>query len=297
MNLIQLRYFQGVCSYGNITKAAKEMHISQPSVTNAIQQLESEFGINLFIRQGKHLILTKEGEFFLEQIGPLLERVDNIEEIMKDLGGKHRSLRIGIPPMIGTFLFPYLFHNFNKLYPDVHLDIKEYGSLTTKQMIQDELIDIAIVLLDEYTENRYNCINILKTQLLFCFSPNCSLANKESISISDIGNMPIILMNEGSIQNYIIKKMFKDAGIEPNVLIYTNQLYTIKEFIHINNAGAFLLDEVIDNDSSLIGKPIKPDIHMNIGLIWKKGRNLYSNATQFIGFTKKFVNNLEKKQL
>lgn len=62
MKFIQLKYFQTVCKYNNLTRAAKELHISQPGLTHVIHELEQEFGLTLFLRQNKGLILTEQGK-------------------------------------------------------------------------------------------------------------------------------------------------------------------------------------------------------------------------------------------
>ena len=76
MTLVQLKYFQTVCKYNNITRASNELHISQPSLSNAIKDLEKEFGISLFYRFSKGLVLTEEGSLFLEETNHLLEHAD-----------------------------------------------------------------------------------------------------------------------------------------------------------------------------------------------------------------------------
>lgn len=288
MKLIQLRYFQGICRYGSVTKAAKELHISQPSVTSSIQELESELGVNLFHRHGKRLILTQEGEFFLKQAENILERVDTLEETMKDLGGRNNHIRIGVPPMIGTFLFPDMFNEFNKMYPYINLEIQEYGSQQTKQQVEEELIDLAIVVLDEQTEERFHYLPIISTQLVYCVDYGNPLSKMKTINISEIGRQPLILMKSDSFQNVVINQKFEEAGIKPNVLFYSNQLYTIKRFVQHNNIGAFLFEEIILHDSDIVGIPFDPPIPIPIGLIWKKDKYMYSSATDFINFTKKY---------
>lgn len=291
MKLVQLRYFQGVCRYGNITKAAKELHISQPSITSSIQELESEFGVNLFHRHGKRLILTQEGEFFLKQVENILEKVDTLEETMKDLGGRNNHIRIGVPPMIGTFLFPDMFNEFNKMYPNIDLEIQEYGSLQTKQQVEDELVDLAIVILDEQTEEVFNFLPITNTQLVYCVAESNPLSKMTAINIQEISKQSLILMKPDSFQNVVINKRFQEFGIKPKVLLYSNQLYTIKRFVQHNNIGAFLFEEIISNDSDIVGIPFDPPIPITIGLIWKKDRYMYSSATDFINFTKNYQYN------
>lgn len=288
MKLIQLRYFEGVCKYGNITKAAKELHVSQPSITSSIQELEGEFGVNLFHRHGKRLILTQEGEFFLKQVESVLEKVDTLEETMKDLGGRNNHIRIGVPPMIGTFLFPDMFIEFNKMYPYIDLEIQEYGSLQTKKQVEEELVDLAIVILDEQTEDAFNSLPIASTQLVYCVAKRNPLSKMTTINIHEIKKHPMVLMKSDSFQNAVINKRFQEFGINPKVLLYSNQLYTIKRFVQHNNIGAFLFEEIIVNDPDVVGIPFDPPIPITIGLIWKKDRYMYSSATDFINFTKQY---------
>ena len=69
MKISQLRYFMTVCRYNNITKAAEELYVSQPAISSSIKDLETEFGVKLFYRQNNKLLLTDEGEYFLDKVG------------------------------------------------------------------------------------------------------------------------------------------------------------------------------------------------------------------------------------
>lgn len=73
MKLSQLKYFQVVCKHNNLTRAAEELHISQPGLTHVIQEMEQEFGLTLFLRRNKGLVLTEEGRKFLEEANLLLQ--------------------------------------------------------------------------------------------------------------------------------------------------------------------------------------------------------------------------------
>ena len=288
MKIMQLRYYREVCRYGSITKASKELHISQPTITNAIHDLEKEFSVNLFHRQKKSLILTHEGKCFWEQVEILLDRIDTVERNMKNLGGQNNHIQIGIPPMIGTVLFPSMFSEFYKAYPEIKLEVQENGSLLTKQQVLEDQLDLAIVILDEEIEKEFNCFPIMVTQLVYCVNKSNPISQKTSVNISELIDEPIILMKSGSFQNVNIKKRFEEINIQPNIILYSNQLNTIKEFIQYNNAGAFLFEDVILNDADIIGIPLNPPMLIKIGLIWKKGKHNYSGATQFISFTKNY---------
>ena len=105
MNINQLVYFVTVVKYNNITKAAKELYISQPAISLAIKDLEKEFGLTLFKRKNNVLTLTQHGKYLYDLSMPLIQEYNNVNERMNDYINKHSTLNLGIPPMLGTFLF------------------------------------------------------------------------------------------------------------------------------------------------------------------------------------------------
>lgn len=267
LKLAQLQYFQAVCKYNNVTRAAENLHISQPSVSNAIHELETEFGVNLFHRLNKHLSLTMEGEYFLEQANEILDKVDKLSSRMSDFGNNKKSIKIGVPPMIGTFLFPSIFSKFKALYPQINLEIVEYGSTNTTKLVYNDTLDLAVVITNEINNPELNILNILDTQVQYCVNTSNKFANCDVVDVNMIKDEPIVLMKEGSYQNTLIKNMFKSQNLVPNVILASNQLYTIKNFISNNIASAFLLKEVVDKQSDIVGIPLKEPIHIKIGLI------------------------------
>lgn len=102
MKLSQLKYFQVVCKHNNLTRAAEELHISQPGLTHVIHELEQEFGLTLFLRQNKGLVLTEEGRKFLEEANLLLQQSDYFISRMKFLGQSNQIIRMGLPPASAT---------------------------------------------------------------------------------------------------------------------------------------------------------------------------------------------------
>lgn len=288
MKIMQLRYFVEVCRNQSVTKAAGQLHISQPSVTSAIRELEKEFGVNLFYRQKKTMILTKEGEYLYRQGEEILSQTDELERTMKNFGSKNKNVKIGVPPMIGTFVFPGLFREFREHYPDLTLEIQEYGSVQTRQQVQNDLLDAAIVILDENTEREFHCMPMMETQLVLTVARDNPLASMAYVNLDELRREPLVLMKEGSFQNMQIKKKFREAGITPNVILYSSQIYTIKQFVHYNNAGAFLFRDLVTDDPELAGIPFEPPIPIRIGLIWKRGKYIYNGTTNFIKFTKEY---------
>ena len=109
MKLTQLEYFCVAARYHNITKASKELFVTQPSVSNAIKALEEEFGVNLFYRNNNKLTLTPEGEIFYKQAEELLAHADSVASEFHELRKKITPVRIGMPPMLGSIYIPDLY--------------------------------------------------------------------------------------------------------------------------------------------------------------------------------------------
>ena len=114
MKLTQLRYFQGICRWGSLSRAARELHISQSVLSGTIKELEEEFGVLLFSRSGRGLVLTKEGEFFLGEAESLLDHADQVEERMGQFKNAGQTVHLGVSPMLSVLLFPRLLARFQR---------------------------------------------------------------------------------------------------------------------------------------------------------------------------------------
>ena len=141
MKLTQLYYFQTICKYQNITRAATELHISQPSLSNAIKELENEFGVPLFFRLSKGLALTDEGRVLLAETDKLLQQAEHLASSMNALKTAGQTIRLGVPPMLAALIFPQLLQAFHAAYPDVSLQMVENGSLTNRNLVLDGVLD------------------------------------------------------------------------------------------------------------------------------------------------------------
>ena len=138
MKLTQLEYFCVAARYHNITKASKELFVTQPSVSNAIKALEEEFGVNLFYRNNNKLTLTPEGEIFYKQAEELLAHADSVASEFHELRKKITPVRIGMPPMLGSIYLPDLYISLRQEFPEVDFHLYEYGSVKACEQVMEE---------------------------------------------------------------------------------------------------------------------------------------------------------------
>ncbi len=286
MKLLQLRYFYTACQYNNITEASRALFVSQPAITNAIRDLEEEFGVTLLQRLNRGVQLTEEGEFFLSRITELLKHADQVNEMMKDRGQKRKLIRLGVPPMIGTCLFPDIYKAFKLLYPEIQIDTREHGSRDLLKLLDRDYLDLVILPTNEIPVSDYNIINFSNAETVFCVSNSHSLADKKKVTVDDCLTQPLVLFHSGFYHTTLVNKIFRERGAEPNVIHTSTQLETIIQFIRKDIACGFLFDEVVNNSSGVRGISFDPPISIQVGLVCKKNHQMFTAMIDFIQFIK-----------
>lgn len=282
MDLRQLEYFQAVGRMNNITRAAAALHVSQPSITISIQRLEEELGVVLFDRGKKQLSLTAEGKVFLSRVDRILKDLEDAVIEMNDYRElKKGLLRLGVPPMIGTYLFPKIFSSFRNKYPYIELDIVENGSLATGKMIEKGDLDLGIIIISEALAN-INTREISQSEIVVCVNSNHPFSKRDKIKIEDLKDDPIIMMREGFYHREKLLESFKRHNIKPNTLLTSSQLDTIKSLVANGMGISFLLKEVLENEKGIIGIPLEEKVTVSIGLAWSKDRYLSKASQIFI---------------
>ena len=146
MTLTQMKYFAAVCREKSVTRAAEKLHISQPSVTVAMQELEAETGLNLFVRQGKRIDVTPEGEFLLAKVSAILHSVEQLSNDIGELVHTKNHIRLALPLQVGSILIPLIFEEFIPRNPEIRLEIVELGGMDSLRMVEREELDLAITI-------------------------------------------------------------------------------------------------------------------------------------------------------
>lgn len=289
MKLYQLRYFTAVCRYGYVTRAAEELHVTQPSVSSAIKELEDEFSVNLFHRINNRLSPTKEGLYFLDQATKILELADSTTSMMEELGSRKKQIKIGIPPMIGTFLFPKLFTAFRKKYPNIDLELVEGGSPDSLLAVENDAIDLAVIITNGIKKPDIHIEPLCSTEFMFCVGRDHPLAGRAYVTFEDIKDESLILFKNGYFQNGFVRSRFAEINAEPNIILYSNQIITMKNLVREGVVCAFLIRNVTHDEGGISSIPIEPPIPIEIGVIWRKNKRHSSDTIQFI----KFVNEMK----
>lgn len=282
MKLLQLYYFQAACRCQNITKAAELLHISQPSVSAAIRELEKEFGLTLLERKGKSFTLTPEGTVFLKQAEGLLDHARDFQESMQQLTQNQETIRLGIPPMIGSILLPLIYSSPSLPRDNVKISITESGRREILYQLNNNQLDMAFLPHNQPVDAAYRSIPIMQLETVCCISLTHSLVNRRKLSVAELNGEPLVLFKNSFFQTESILKRFEEEHIFPNILLQTEQLSTVRKFVARNLAVGFMFSRISETVRDIVSIPLDPPMPVQVSLIWKQNNYLSHGKTCFL---------------
>ena len=285
MKLHQLQYFREVCRQHSITKAAEVLHISQPAVSASIRELEDEFGLMLFNRSRKNLILTKEGSYFLLEVEDLLRKAEQIGEDMNRLKKKSTDIRLGLPPMIGALSVPLL-ASFSKEYPDIQIELTSSSSLSLRRALQEERLDVIIVNGADPDGDNPECIPLRRSEIVYCVNPRHPFAQEKTLPLVKTALEPWVEIKESFHFREQILQQYQEAGCTPRLLWTTDQLYTKIQIIKSGMANGFLYREIAEKEPDLVPISLDPPMLYDIEMIWRKNTAAYDSVNAFLTYAK-----------
>ena len=286
MKLSQLKYFQVVCKHNNLTRAAEELHISQPGLTHVIQEMEQEFGLTLFLRQNKGLVLTEEGRKFLEEANLLLQQSDYFGSRMKFLGQSNQILRMGLPPASATLFFPSIMHMLHRQSPQIKIDIVEIGSLTDQQKILDGELDAALISTNAPVSAVFGGYLLARTRICLYVTADHPFAEREQISLREVCSIPLVMPTEESFLTTNTLKTCAQNKLTPDIMLHTNQIAIVSQLVQNGTAGTLVFHGTLPECAAYRAIPVQEFDDVYIYLIWNQCNPLSTALKQLIRATK-----------
>lgn len=196
MDIHQLRIFTSVYRNRSFSKASKENHISQPTISEHIKNLENDLNCRLFDRLGRSIVPTKEAEILYPRALQIIENLEELkDEVTKAGGAVKGQLLIGASTIPGTYILPVVASQFKKTWPDVSFEIMIEDSSRITEMVLAHDIQLGVVGAIMET-GKLDYVPFIKDELVLAGSP--VLVKKTSIDIKELIEMPFILREEGS---------------------------------------------------------------------------------------------------
>lgn len=284
MTLQQLKYFVTVCKYQNLTKAARELSISQPGISASIRELETECGFALFERRPNSIALTDQGENFLREAEYMLRSYHKLQKNSKLIAEEKTILRVGVAPMGTSAVFPRLRKDFLASHPNITLEVTEDSTESLYQKIDTGELDFALCVSIALPDESYRYVTVGHSRLLFCVNQKNPLTREGIHSIRQIGKVPLVMLPDYYSQTKYLKRLFREANCTPNVIQYTSQVFTIFQHIRENAAAGFLSEDIARQDKELVSFALQEIENASITMIRKKDAKTFPAVETFIHY-------------
>lgn len=291
MEIRVLRYFLTVVREEGINRAAEVLHITQPTLSRQLSQLEKEVGVTLFHRGAKKITLTNEGILLRRRAEEILSLVDRTEQELREqdeqvegrvvIGGGELAAMQELPEIIGSF---------RKKYSLVTFDIFTGNADLVKEQMEKGLIDIG-VLLEPIDMDKFDFIRLKgKEQWGGLMRPDDPLVEKEVISAKDLENEPLILPRRTNVQNELTNWL-GDSFQESQVLFTSNLSTNGALMVQSGLAYSLVIEGSVPfwDKEKIVFRPLSPQLISNSVLAWKKQQPFSLAATKFIEHTRCFL--------
>lgn len=289
-NLPFYKIFCTVAETGNISKAAKELYISQPAISKSIQKLEENIGTPLFSRSSRGVTLTDEGEMLYEHVRSAFETLSLGEDKVKksiELGIGH--LRIGVSSTLCKYvLLPYL-KEFIRHHPHVHISIFCQPTNQTLKLLSDDRIDIGMVGEPKAAKNItfYSLQEIEDTFVATKdYLKNLKVRGVSKSQILEYSTL--MLLDKGNMSRQHMEKYFQENNIEAEDYIEISSMDLLIDFARISVGIACVIREFVEKDiqnGTLVEIPLTPKpAKRKIGFAYMSSRKPSKTLRQFIHF-------------
>lgn len=293
MELRVLQYFLTVAREENITKAASLLHITQPTLSRQLMQMEEELGVKLF-RRGKHnILLTEEGMLLRRRAQ---EIVDLAEKTAKELKREEESvsgeISIGCGEAKNMKPLAEMMASFQQKYPEVSFNIYTAIADDVKERLENGTLDMGL-LLEPVEVSRYQYVRMpLREKWQVLMRRDSQLAVKEQITPADLAGVPLIMAKRQSVRNEL-ENWFGHDREKLRIVSTCNLSHYNQAAMVESGIGVALVMEFSCNQETLCLRPFDPELESGCVLVWKKNLMLSPVVQRFVEYVRECLAGME----
>ena len=280
MELRVLQYFLAVSREQSISGAARVLHLTQPTLSRQLKELEQELNKQLLIRGNRTVTLTEEGMLLRKRAEAILHLAEKTRtEIRLSDETVRGRVSIGAGETDGVRLIARSAVRLRKIWPQVYVDVISGDAGDVCERLDKGLLDFGILLGDiDRTKYRYMTLPA-KDVWGILMRRDCALALKESVRPCDLWDLPLILSRQAERESSLYRWLQKEPA-ELNVVATYNLIYNASLMVDEGLGYAFALDKLINTTASrLCFCPLEPRLELTMSLVWKKDQ-VFSRAAE-----------------
>ena len=294
MEIRVLRYFVTVAREGNVSRAAEALHITQPTLSRQIAQLEDELGIALFNRGAHRLSLTNEGQLLHRRAQEILALVDKAEAelgTIDEFVTGHIAITCG--EIKAVWLLAEMIEAFKEKYPQITYSIYTCNADSSKERIDSGLADFAL-LLEPVDMERYDFLRLpVKEHWGVLMRADDPLAQKSAVTPTDMLGKTIIAPWRSKVRQELRSWLGEHvSGINPPILSNMSTNASILVYNGLGYAFCMAGGRPFLDESKIVCKPLDPPLTASVALAWKTHQPSSVTVSKFIAFAREYIRKL-----
>ncbi len=248
----QLAYFVAVAEHRHFTRAAEQVRVAQPSLSQQIRALEHDLGAPLFHRIRGNVTLTEAGETLLPIARRILAETETAQRAIRELDELDRGrVRLGAPPSLCTGLLPAMLAAFRRRYPGIQLELHESGSGDLRQRLSEGALDLAL-LASAPADPHLAATPLLLEELVVVSPPDAPIAHAgPRLGIRELADVPLVMFRRGYDVREATVNACRAAGFEPSFAIEGGEMDAVLELVRAG-LGAAVVPSTVAGDRFLM---------------------------------------------
>lgn len=283
MELRLINYFIAVANEGNISNAAKVLHISQPALSKQMSELETELNTKLFIRTNRKIQLTEQGQYFLKHSHEIVSLVDKTVKNINSSEEVQGEIYIGGGETQAFKMVAKTMQNLLKKHPKVKFRLFSGNADDIYSKMSNGLLDFSI-LIEPFETKDYDYLKLpFIDQWGVLMNRESPLAHKKFLTPDDLKDKPLMMSNQTSVKN-IFNTWFGQPVDNLNIISTYNLITNPSKMVAQGLGYAFSFEGLItpSEENNLEFVPLKPDLLVNLDLVWNKNPHFSKAAETFL---------------
>lgn len=244
MDLKALRYFVEVVRQKNFTRAAELLHVTQPTLSKMIRQLEDEMQSDLLVRGSKAVWPTDIGQILFRRGSEILDQVRSVKDEIAEVKGLVRGeLKLGLAPMLSAALFPAILKMFRQRHPNISLTFIEAGSKRMAQAVLGGEVEIGMIV-EPVDRELFEACPIFSGELVLVVPANSPWAGRDRIAPRELTEENFLMPTDDFVLPHMIRAYCRGAGFTPKEVGHSGQWEILQTMIE-TGIGVAILPRVV----------------------------------------------------
>lgn len=284
MLLRHIRYFLAVAEHRNFTRAAEALHVSQPTLSQQIKQLEDTLRVQLLDRSGRTIQLTDAGTAYVHYAQRALQDLEAGKRAIHDVEELSRgSLRLAMTPTFTAYLIGPLLEKYNRRYPDITLNILEMPQDRMEALLSEDALDVGIAFDDTNTPDIETQTLFVEALAMVVGKTHPHAKRRSALKLSQFQKEALVLLNEEFATRQYIDRYCKLHAVSPRIAMEVNSIGAVVQIVRRSALATLLPAAIAREQSELFLVQLEPALpQRTAALLLRKGAYRSAATRAFI---------------